>query len=167
MAHPDKSVVGLLGLGMAAFGTLIGLVVLVIVCLNAHRVLPRRRSRMTYWIGMAVLVPVAVAACLLTPKILGDAAVIASFGWDAYAEGLRVINKHGQLSDGRYLGVFWAAVFGAGWFPIWFLTAVPVVAWHCHLNPRQQSSNGGDPVDVVPVGAVAEPVADGGRDTGS
>src|SRR5260370_41979023 len=112
MAHPDKYVVGLLGLGMAALGVLIALAVLVMVCLNAHRVLPRRRFRTTYWIGMAVLAPLALAACLLTPRVVGDVAVIASFGWDAYAEGLRVVNKHGQLSDGRYLSVFWAAAFG-------------------------------------------------------
>ncbi len=138
MAPPDNDLVGLLGLAMAALGVPAALVVLVLVCRHAGRVLPRRRSRTTYWLGMAVLVPLALAACLLTPRALGDGAVIASFGWDAYAEGLRVVNKHGQLSDGRYLGVFWAAAFGAGWFPLWLLYGIPVAAWHCHFNPRRQ-----------------------------
>ena len=156
MAHPDKSVVGLLGLGMAALGVLIALAVLVLVGLNAHRVLPRHRSRTTYWIGLAVLAPLALAACLLTPRVVGDVAVIASFGWDAYAEGLRVINKHGQLSDGRYLGVFWAAAVGAWWFPIWFLFAIPVVAWHCHFNPRRLPGHGVDRTVVVRVDGATE-----------
>jgi hypothetical protein len=137
MSHPDKFVVGTLGLGMAALGLLIAFVALVIVCLNAHRVLPRSRSRRTYWIGMAVLIPLALAACLLTPRFIGNVAVIASFGWDAYADGLRVVNKHGQLSDGRYLGLFWAAAFGSWWFPACFLLSIPVVAWHFHFNPKK------------------------------
>jgi hypothetical protein len=142
MSHPDKWAVGPLGLGMAALGLLIDLAVLVLVMRNAYRVLPLRRSRRTYWIGMALLVPLFLAAALITPKVIGAIAVIASLGWDAYAEGLRVINKHGQLSDGRFLGIFWAAVFGAGWFPIWGLFTIPVVAWHCHFNPSRRLACG-------------------------
>jgi hypothetical protein len=136
MPHPDKYAVGLLALGMAALGLLLALTALVIVCRHAHRVLPLRRSRTTYWLGMVVLLPLALAVCLLTPRGIGDVAVIASFGWEAFREGLRVVNRHGQLSDGRYLDVFWAAAFGACWFPIWFLFAIPVVAWHRHFNSR-------------------------------
>ena len=79
MSHPDKYVVGLLGLGMAAVGLLLAFVVL-IVAAHAHRLLPGRRSRTTYWLGMALLGPLAIAACLVTPKVIADVAVIASFG---------------------------------------------------------------------------------------
>jgi hypothetical protein len=149
MSHPDKWAVGPLGLGLAALGLLLDLVVLVLVCRNAYRVLPLRRSRPTYWIGMAVLVPAFLAAALLTPMVVGRVAVIASFGWEADAEGLRVVNKHGQLSDGRFLGVFWAAAFGAGWFPIWGLLTIPVVAWYTHFNPGRRLACGVAPAGVV------------------
>src|SRR5262249_56989512 len=97
------------------------LAVIVSVCRSAHPVWPARRSRTTYRIGMVVLVPLMLAGCILVPRFIGDVAVIASYGWEAHAEGLRVVDRHGQLSDGRYLGVFWAAAFGAGWFPILLL----------------------------------------------
>lgn len=150
MSHPENFAVGMLGLTMAAIGLLGDLVVLVWVCNNAYRVLPLRRTRPTYWLGMVLLVPL----CLTTgpfvgPKFIGDAGVIASFGWDAYAEGLRVVNKHGQLSDGRFLGVFWAAAFGAGWFPLWGLFMIPAVAWHCHFNPSRRLLCGVAPAGVV------------------
>src|SRR5262245_48060006 len=141
MPHPEKYFVGLLGLGMAAVGLLLALVVLAIVAVHADLLLPRRRGRTTSWLGMALLVPLALVACLVTPKVIADAGVIASFGWDAYAEGLRVVNKHGQLSDGRYLNVFWAAARGGWLLPIWFLLGLPVVAWHRHFHPGPQRSS--------------------------
>jgi hypothetical protein len=151
MSHPGKYVVGPLGLGMTALGMLIVLGVLAVVALNAYRVLPLRRSRRTYWIGMTLLGPLTLAGILLSPQAVQALAVIASFGWDAYAEGLRVINKHGQLSDGRYLGVFWAAAMGGWVMPMAFMMCLPLTAWYMHYNPSCQPGHGVEATGVVPL----------------
>ena len=162
MSHPDKYAVGLLGLGMAALALLMGLGIAVFVCCNTHRFLPLRRSRTTYWIGMALMVPPWLATFPLAPKAMQALAVIASFGWDAYADGLRVISKHGQLSDGRFLGVFWAAAMGVGCVVLDFSWVIPVTAWHCHFNPSRKLQGGVAPTGVVRLDG--EPLRPGPRD---
>jgi hypothetical protein len=138
MSHPDKYVVGPLGLGMAALGVVLAFGVLAILALNSHRFLPLRRSRTTFWLGMAVLVPLACAGLpIFTSQAVQHLAVIASDGWDTYADGLRVINKHGQLSDGRFLSVFWAAAMGGGAFVISLFCVIPATVWYLHFNPSR------------------------------
>lgn len=39
--------------------------------------------------------------------------VVLACGLDEYTAGLRIINKHGELSDGRSLNDFWMGVWGA------------------------------------------------------
>src|SRR4051812_11263024 len=124
MSHPDKYLVGLLSLGMAAVGMLTIAGLALVACAKAHWVLPRNRSRTTYWVGMVVLAPLWLATFPLSPKVMGAVAVIASFGWDAYADGLRVAGKHGQLSDGRFLSVFWAAAAPVGCILLDFAWAI-------------------------------------------
>src|SRR4051794_5174083 len=105
MSHPDKYAVGLLGLGMLFLALVIGLAVYVVAILNAHRVLPRRRSRLIFWLGMAVMAPLPLVSFPLAPELMHALAVIGSFGREAYDNGLRVVSKHGELSDGRFLSV--------------------------------------------------------------
>src|SRR5439155_21881406 len=121
---------------MAAVGTLSAFVVLALVAHNSSRFLPPPRSRTTYWVGMAVLVPLAVAGIpLFTSGLVQHLAVISSYGLDAYVGGLHVIDKHGQLSDGRYRSVFWAAAMGGGAFAMSLFAVIPVTAWYLHFNP--------------------------------
>jgi hypothetical protein len=150
MTHPDTYAVGLLGLGMAALSVVLGFGVLAILQLNSHRFLPLRRSRTTYWVGMAVLVPVAfVGSPPVSSLAVQHLAVIASYGWDAYADGLRVINKHGELSDGRYLSVFWAAAMGGGMVSLTVASVIPVTVWYLHFNPSRKPDHGVAPTGVV------------------
>jgi hypothetical protein len=137
--------VGLLGLGMMVVAVLVMMAAAVLAYLNAHRVLPRRRSRLTYWIGMAVLVPAVVATFPLAPNVMQALAVIASFGWDAYAGGLRVVSKHGQLSNGDFLGVFWSAAIGVGCIVLDFFWVIPMTAWHGHFTAPPEAA--GDPIE--------------------
>jgi hypothetical protein len=159
MSHPDKYGVGLLGLGMGAAAFLIGLTVLVIALLYAHRVLPRSRSRLLYWSGIAVMVPIALATFPLAPKVMQALAVIASFGWDAYDGGLRVVGKHGQLSDGRFLSVFWTAATGVGCLVLDFFWFIPITVWYCHFNPRQEPEGGIGSTEAPHVSEPGEPGA--------
>jgi hypothetical protein len=139
MGHPDRYAVGLLGFGMMA-GALLGIFALTLIaCANARRVLPQRRARAIYWIGMALMVPLALGTFPLAPQLMRALAVIASFGWDAYAGGLRVVNKHGLLSDGRFLSVFWTAATGVGCIVLDFLWVMPITSWHCHFNPGRRA----------------------------
>jgi hypothetical protein len=138
MSHPDKFAVGLLslGMGMIAFFGIFALSV--IASMKAGSASTHPRSRTIYWIGMTVMVPLALATFPLAPKVMKALAVIASFGWDAYADGLRVVNKHGLLSDGRFLGVFWSAAMGVGCIILDFIWTIPIAAWHYYFHPRQQ-----------------------------
>jgi hypothetical protein len=163
MSHPDKYAVGLLGFGMMAVAFLGILALAVVACANAHRVLPGRRSRTTYWVGMAVMGPLALATFPLAPKAMQALAVIASFGWDAYAEGLRVVSKHGQLSDGRFLSVFWSAAVGVGCIALDFFWAIPITAWHCHFNPRRGPGDAASPAGVARMHGAVAPGASAGR----
>jgi hypothetical protein len=140
MMHPDSFAVGILSVAMAAVGCVIVVAFTGVACLNAHRFVPSPRARTVYWVGLALTLSLTFAALLFTGKALGDLAVIASFGWDAYAGGLRVVNKHGLLSDGRFVPVFWQAASGAGTVVLLMFSMAPVVVWvtHFHLgrDPR-------------------------------
>ncbi len=140
----------MLGLSMAGVGMLLWLVVIGILSLTAYRFLPLRRSRSTFWLGMAVLVPFA---CLGIPFFTSYAvqalAVIDMHGWDAYDQGLRVINKHGQLSDGSYLSVFWSAAMGGGAFVLSGFCVIPLTTWCMHYHPGRKPEHG-----VLPAGVV-------------
>lgn len=138
MSHPDKYAVGLLSLGMMFLSLVIGIVVLVVAFLHAHRVLPRRRSRLVFWLGMAVMVPLPLISFPLAPELMHALAVIGSFGWEAYENGLRVVSKHGELSDGRFLSVFWSAAMGIGILVLDFCWLIPITVWYCHFNPRPE-----------------------------
>jgi hypothetical protein len=159
MSHPDKYAVGLLGFGMMVVAFMSIFALAVIACMNAQRVVPQRRSRTTYWIGMTLMVPLALATFPLAPRAMQALAVITSFSWDAYAEGLRVVNKHGQLSDGRFLSVFWSAAMGVGCIVLDFFWVIPIGAWHCRFHPRPQPGPGVDPARVVQGNGAAGPAA--------
>jgi hypothetical protein len=159
VSHPDKNIVGLVGLGMETVAFLGIFVLAVLASMKAGSGSPRRRSRTTYWIGMCVMVPLALATFPLAPKAMQALAVIASFGWDSYAEGLHVVNKHGLLSDGRFLGIFWSAATGVGCIVLDFFWVIPIAAWHYHFNPRQQPRPSVDPMNGARANGTAEPAA--------
>jgi multisubunit Na+/H+ antiporter MnhB subunit len=144
MQPPNTHLVGLLGLAMCGLGMVLYLLLLYWLLVRqrrlVRRLLPKSRSRTTYWIGMAVLAPITLAATLAMPKAIRALAVIASFGWEAYADGLRVVNKHGLLSDGRYLGVFWDAAIGGWILPLMLLLTTPMVQWHMHFEEMETKS---------------------------
>jgi len=52
-----------------------------------------------------------------------------------YTDGVRVVNKHGLLTNGQYLGVFWTAAIGGWILPGMMLLLSPMVAWYVHFNP--------------------------------
>lgn len=149
MTHPEPYAVGMLSLAMAAVGGLTAVALTVVAVLKSHRFLPAPRSRTIYWVGLALTLALPFAALLVTGKAMGDLAVIASFGWDAYAGGLRVVNKHGLLSDGRYLPVFWQAASGAGTVVILMFSLTPVTVWLLHFHLSRDPSQAAQLTGVV------------------
>jgi hypothetical protein len=145
MQPPNTHLVGLLGLAMCGLGMVIDLLLLYWLVVRQRRLvrqlLPQSRSRTTYWIGMALLAPISFAAYLAIPRAIQALAVIATFGWEAYADGLRVVNKHGLLSDGRYLGIFWDAAIGSWILPLTLFIATPAVLWHMHFAEKGAKHN--------------------------
>jgi hypothetical protein len=150
MTHPDSYLVGMLSLGMVAVGVPTVVVLILILGLNSYRFLPLRRSRSTFWLGLVVLAPLTVPAVPLSAEAVKALAVIASFGWDAYESGLHVVNKRGQLSDGRYLGVFWAAAMGGMTVTLAALWIMPLVVWCLHFS----MGRGWCPYGATPSGVV-------------
>jgi hypothetical protein len=134
MTHPEPYAVGMLSLAMAAVGCVVVVAFTAVACLNAHHFLPSPRARTVYWVGLALTLPLPFAALLFTGEALGNLAVIASFGRDAYDGGLRVVNKHGLLSDGRFLPVFWQAAGGAGTVVLLMFSMTPLTVWCLHFH---------------------------------
>ena len=146
MPHPEHAIVGLLSVALAGVGTLFALAAGWTFWLNTSRILPSQRSRSAYWVGVTffalVILPSVGFATIEASKAVP---VIASFGWDAYSDGLRVVNKHGLLSDGRYLSAFWtAAIVPMMWTTI-LVHIFVAMGWHMHFHPPR---------------VVAEPSAD-------
>src|SRR5687768_15923795 len=147
--HPEPYAVGMLSLAMVAVGGLTALAVAAVAVLNSHRFLPPPRSRTIYWVGLALTLALPFAALLVTGAALADLAVIASFGWDAYAGGLRVVNKHGLLSDGRYLPVCWQAAAVGGTVVILMFSLTPVTVWLLHFHFSRDPSQAAQLTGVV------------------
>lgn len=134
MTHPDSYIVGMLGLAMFAVGAITIMTATAVVGLRSHRFLPLYRSRILFWIGMPVLVALPLAVLLVAARAMQALAVIESFGWDAYADGVRVISKHGELSSGGHVSAFWAAAMGAGTVLLMLLALVPLTVWVLHFH---------------------------------
>jgi hypothetical protein len=134
MTHPDKYSVGLLSMGLMVVGFVCVIVLFVVLILNSHRFMPRTRSQTVYWIGTAVMWPLMIAAWPLASFAAWHLVVIADCGWEAYADGLRLVNKHGLLSNGRFLSTFWAAAYGPAIMTFDLLTVIPFTLWHAHFR---------------------------------
>jgi hypothetical protein len=134
MTHPDSYIVGMLGLAVFAVGAITIMTGAAVTGLQSHRFLPLYRSRTLFWIGMPVLLALPLAILLVAARAMQALAVIASFGWDAYADGVRVINKHGELSSGGHVSAFWAAAIGAGTVLLMLLAVVPLTVWVLHFH---------------------------------
>lgn len=133
-SHPDKYGVGMLSMGLAVICFLFVIVLLSLLILTRHRFMPRTRSQKVFWIGNAVMWPLAIASWPLASWAAWHLVVIADYGWDAYANGLRLVNKHGLLSDGRFLSTFWAAAFGPMIITYDLLTVIPLTLWYAHFR---------------------------------
>ncbi len=83
--------------------------------------------------------------------------IVLAYGYDEYAAGLWIINKHGDLSDGRTLSDFWNGVWGAMIFLSLPVAVLPLCVF-------QMLSDG--TADSEPTTANKSLQTDGGRDTG-
>ena len=134
MTHPDSYIVGMFGLAMFGVGAITIMTGAAVAGLQSHRFLPLYRPRILFWIGLPVLLALPLAVLLVAARAMQALAVIASFGWDAYADGVRVINKHGELSSGGHVSAFWAGAIGAGTVLLMLLAVVPLTVWVLHFH---------------------------------
>jgi hypothetical protein len=132
MPHPaTEPWVGLLSIGLAFGGTLAVLAMYVVGTLLAARLGMRRYpNRVALRIGLAVAAPLTVCAMFLVIPLLEIPAIVATYGWDAYATGVHIVDKHGLVSNGEYLGTFWTAAIGGLIFPPWLLALTPAYLWY-------------------------------------
>jgi hypothetical protein len=140
MTHPaDENVVGLLSFVMCVSGLIIVMTLFGVLThwRIARRLLPQRCSRRMYWAGMIIIALPTVVLMLLTPKVIQALAIVCSYDFRSYISGLHVVNKHGLVSDGQYLGTFWSAAIGAWILPVWLFLAIPLGEWHIHCRERQ------------------------------
>ena len=91
------------------------------------------RVRLRPWtrraISAALFVP-AVPVIMWSSTWASKAVIIVlAYGYDAYAAGLWIINRRGDLSDGRNLGDFWNGVWGALLFFSYAWPMLPLVVF--------------------------------------
>jgi hypothetical protein len=137
----DANLTGLVGLFLCGTGLLVALVWLgILSVLPLHSLLPCRDRRVVYWLGMLFFAPVLVFSVPCVATALQALAVIATLGWEDYAGGVRVVDKHGLLTNGQYLGVFWTAAIGGWMLPGMILLLSPMVAWYVHFHSTTPST---------------------------
>ena len=86
---------------------------------------PRRKARKTALgcLGMLLLPVVFLGSCGIAFAV-GQRVVVSSvYGSEEYTSGLRVVGRHGELSDGRRLPSGWFAFLSIGSF----VASLPVV----------------------------------------
>jgi hypothetical protein len=70
--------------------------------------------------------------------------VVLACGWDEYTAGLWIINKHGELSNGRSISDFWMGVWGALLFISMAIPTLPLVVFRLLTDraPQKEKNNG-------------------------
>lgn len=128
---------------------LLGMAVCLAAALWLVSMLPAYRCRrMTRRAVSAVLfvaaIPVTIWGSVWASKAL---VIILAYGHDAYASGLWIINKRGDLNNGESLGDFWAGVWGAVVF-LWFLAPMlPLVVFLGVTDrPAERSAKTGEAI---------------------
>jgi hypothetical protein len=67
--------------------------------------------------------------------------VVVAYGLDEYTAGLRIINKHGELSYGRSISDIWMGVWGALLFLSVAVPTLPLVVFRLltdRANPKRE-----------------------------
>jgi hypothetical protein len=106
-------------------------------------VLPRIRcGKWTRRIVSAALFLVALPAFIWCATHGSKALlVVLAYGFDEYTAGLRIINKHGELSDGRSISDLWMGVCGALLFLSVAVPTLPLVVFRLlthSANPKRE-----------------------------
>jgi hypothetical protein len=74
-------------------------------------------------LAYSVLVVLFFSTCTFAYKHLERPIIDCIYGSQAYAAGLRIVGRHGELSDGRRLPTIWSAARGLGSYivsmPVW------------------------------------------------
>ncbi|HEV7281971.1 MAG TPA: hypothetical protein VGN57_17345 [Pirellulaceae bacterium] len=123
--------VGLLAVGMCAAGVALFVGLYRGGAWMAPRLGFRRRPNpWLRWGGLAVAIPLTLTAMFLAIELPSIAAVVATYGWNAWAGGVEVVNKHGLVSNGETLGPFWRAAIGAWILPCWLVCLAPALIWN-------------------------------------
>ena len=79
-------------------------------------------------IGICLLVP-SVVIYFAMPYLLTTTAIISTYGWDGYRNGIETVNRFGLLSNGDFLPVYWQIARGSLETPLQYLVAIPFIDW--------------------------------------
>jgi hypothetical protein len=106
----------------------LGFIICLAVVLALTWILPPVRcSRATRYAVCGALLLVAIpffAWC--TSQGSRALIIVLAYGYDDYVAGLWIVNKHGDLTDGRALSEFWMGVWGALMFMSLAVSALPL-----------------------------------------
>jgi len=119
---------------------LIGAITLVAILVPQPRTRWRRMPKSVFWIGQ-VLVFVACAAPAYRPaaRVAEYVALCGAYGADAYSGGLRLVDKFGNLSDGRVLPDVWQGIAFGGIFGLMGLATLPTILFYVLFSGRWDS----------------------------
>jgi hypothetical protein len=94
----------------------------------------------------AMLFIAAVPVIMWSSSVASNAMVIIlAYGYDAYAAGLWIINKHGDLNNGGNIGDFWHGVWGALMFLSFAWPMLPLVVFRFITDrPEERAATTGE-----------------------
>lgn len=133
---------------LVAFPLLIaGMAVLVGAALGIAALLPRVRigkwSRRLISAGLFITaMPVVIWSSMWASNA---AVIVLAYGYDAYAGGLWIVNKHGDLSDGSRLSDIWHGVWGAFMFLSFAWPLLPLMVFRFVSDrPEERDADSGE-----------------------
>ena len=110
----------------------VGIVICGLIVVGLASILPRIRC--SKWARFAIsaalfLVGLPVMIWCMT---WGSRAliIVLAYGLDEYAAGLWIIDRYGNLSDGRSLSEFWDGAWGAAMFLSLLVPNLPLMVFH-------------------------------------
>jgi hypothetical protein len=107
----------------------------------------QRIPRPLYVLGITLFVIFPVPAMTQWFPLMEYVGISCAYGRDAYADGLRLVDKHGNLNDGRVLPDIWRVIVYTGVCVLFLWSSLPLTVFYMLFRgsakrsrprPRQQ-----------------------------
>jgi hypothetical protein len=124
-----------LALGIASLLAVLWVLTVTIPTKRAHW---RRIPRLLYLLGMVLTILLTCLAVTRAFGVMQYVGISLAYGLDAYADGLRLVDKHGNLNDGRVLPDVWRVVLYTGVYILQIWSTLPIVVFYSLFSPDRE-----------------------------